>query len=73
MTDRVVPNTLNSPQHQQHVEAGVRGEGGSLTLYLAAERTRDTAEANWLPTPAGKRFTLIHPFYVPKPEVLSGG
>jgi hypothetical protein len=47
-------------------------EGGSLTLYLAAERTRDMAEANWLPTPAGKRSTLNHRFYVPKPKVPSG-
>lgn len=36
---------------------------GSLTLYFADSRPADAPEANWLPTPKGKGYSLTFRFY----------
>jgi hypothetical protein len=45
---------------------------GSLKIYLAAEPGPDIPEANWLPAPAGKPFSLTFRTYVPKDRVKQG-
>ncbi len=50
----------------------VRGEGGSLTIYIQNERPEDAASAaNWLPAP-NEPFYLILRVYHPKEEALDG-
>jgi hypothetical protein len=68
---RVVPNRLDR-YNLNNVSDLAYGDDGSLTLYLSAECPRGTPESNWLPAPAGKRYSLNHRFYVPKHEVISG-
>ena len=48
-------------------------EDGSLDIILAStEPTDPTQRANWLPTPAGKPFTIIYRMYGPGPSALDG-
>lgn len=68
---RVVPNELER-YNLNNISDLTYAEDGSLTLYLAAKLPSDKPASNWLPTPAGKPFTMNHRLYVPKPEVLSG-
>jgi len=68
---RVVPNTLDR-YNLNNVSDLTYGDDGSLTLYLSSELPDGAPESNWLPAPAGKRFSLNHRFYVPRPEVISG-
>jgi hypothetical protein len=68
---RVVPNELER-YNLNNISNLSYEEDGSLTLYLAAELPTDIPASNWLPTPAGRPFTMNHRLYVPKGEVLSG-
>jgi hypothetical protein len=68
---RVIPNRLNR-YNINNVSDLTYGDDGSLTLYLSSECPDGAPEANWLPAPAGKRYSLNHRFYVPKSEVISG-
>ena len=45
---------------------------GSLTLVLGPEPAADFPEANWLPTPPGRPFSLNWRTYVPKDVVKRG-
>lgn len=45
---------------------------GSLTLVLGPEPAADFPEANWLPTPPGRPFSLNWRTYVPKEVVKRG-
>ena len=68
---QVIPNDLE--RYHLSTESPLElGADGSLTIYLAPELPAGAPAANWLPTPAGKNFTLNHRFYVPKKEVLTG-
>ena len=50
----------------------VRGEDGSLTMYIQHERPDDeNAVANWLPAPAGPFYLALRNYY-PLPEALDG-
>ena len=68
---RVVPNPLER-YNLNNVSDLTYGDDGSLTLYLSATYPEGAPESNWLPAPAGKRYSLNHRFYVPKHEVISG-
>ena len=68
---RVVPNELDR-YNINNVSDLTYGEDGSMTLYLSSHLPEGAPETNWLPAPAGKRFSLNHRFYVPKSEVITG-
>jgi hypothetical protein len=68
---RVVPNSLDR-YSLNNLSEFEYGSDGSLDLYLAATLPPQAAKSNWLPSPAGRPFTLNLRLYVPKPEVLSG-
>ena len=42
---------------------------GSLSIWLASSMPKGIPAANWLPTPAGKNFSLTLRMYVPKQDV----
>lgn len=68
---RVLPNP-----HKRYLlnkESGVIASGdGSLTLYFAPEKPADAPEPNWLPTGAGKPWSLTFRFYGPRGGVADG-
>ncbi len=45
---------------------------GSTSIWLASTQPGNAPESNWLPTPAGKGFSLNFRMYVPKENVLAG-
>ncbi|MGP4694125.1 DUF1214 domain-containing protein [Agrobacterium cavarae] len=54
---RVLPN----PQNRFLLNEATKPEfskDGSLTLYFAAERPKDAADGNWLPTPHGQTSAM---------------
>lgn len=50
----------------------VRGEDGSLTIHVQADRPAGEAAANWLPAPAGADFSLYLRAYGPQTTILDG-
>ncbi len=68
---RVVPNELER-YNLNNISDLAYGDDGSLTLHIASTLPPGAPASNWLPSPAGERFTMNHRLYVPKPEVLSG-
>ena len=46
-----------------------RGNDGSLTIYIKANRRAQDKESNWLPSPKGAVFKLALRLYVPKKQV----
>ncbi|MCD9085683.1 DUF1214 domain-containing protein [Stenotrophomonas sp. SY1] len=68
---RVLPNSLN--RYLLNKESGVvKSPDGSLTLYFAPEKPLDAPDANWLPTGAGKPWSLTFRFYGPRGGVVDG-
>jgi hypothetical protein len=67
---------VDNPADKYLVRSGdplVRGADGSLTLYLQPEPPKDRRlRANWLPTPAGRDFTLNLRVYVGGPSIVDG-
>lgn len=47
-------------------------EDGSLKIYLSPQSSSEVPEANWLPAPDGKPFSLTFRTYVPKGIVKHG-
>jgi len=47
-------------------------DDGSLTLVFGPKQPNDIAQANWLPTPAGKTYNLTYRFYGPSKDVTDG-
>ena len=45
---------------------------GSLSIWLASSMPKGIPASNWLPTPAGKDFSLNLRMYVPKQDVRDG-
>ena len=58
---------INSPMLPEML----RGEDGSLTIYIQHESPGKGKESNWLPAPDGP-FYMIMRLYWPKPEALDG-
>ncbi|PZE31386.1 DUF1254 domain-containing protein [Curtobacterium sp. MCLR17_055] len=68
---RVVPNDLE--RYDVNSEASfVRNDDGSTSIWLAPERPSDAGEPNWLPTPAGRGFSLNLRLYVARRPALDG-
>ncbi|CAG4889777.1 DUF1214 domain-containing protein [Paraburkholderia saeva] len=68
---RVVPNPIHryNLNNVSHLKANA---DGSTSIWLAPKRPQHVPQSNWLPTPAGKGFSLNFRAYVPKQEVLQG-
>ncbi len=68
---RVLPNPLE--RYLLNKESGlVKGEDGSLTLYFGPHKPADAPDTNWLPTGAGKPWSLTFRFYGPRGGVADG-
>lgn len=68
---RVVANPLK--RYNRNNVSGLKpNEDGSVSIWLAPTMPKGVPAANWLPTPAGKGFSLNFRMYVPKKEVLDG-
>ena len=68
---QVIPNPLN--RFLLNKESGVKlNEDGSLTLWFAPKQPVQTADANWLPTPAGQNYNLTFRFYGPSQDIVDG-
>jgi hypothetical protein len=68
---RVVPNALQR-YGVNNVSVLKLNTDDSLSLWLAPTQPRGIADSNWLPTPAGKGFSLNLRMYMAKPDVLDG-
>lgn len=68
---RVVPNKLKR-YNLNNVSGLKKNADGSLSIWLASSLPKDAIESNWLPTPAGKGFSINFRTYVPKKEVQEG-
>jgi len=68
---RVVPKPLG--RYDVNSEASfVRNDDGSTSIWLAPELPADVGEPNWLPTPAGRGFSLNLRLYVARQPALDG-
>ena len=68
---RVVPNPLD--RFNFNTYSGLEPEAnGSLKIGVGPAPVAGVPEANWLPSAAGKPFSLTFRAYVPKSEVLAG-
>jgi hypothetical protein len=68
---RVVKNPLN--RFNFNSDSGLKSEAdGSLKILLATKPSADVPECNWLPSAAGKGFSLTLRTYVPKELVKRG-
>jgi hypothetical protein len=68
---RVVGNPLKR-YGLNNVSPLEKNANGSLSIWLASSMPKGIPASNWLPTPAGKGFSLNHRMYVAKKNVLDG-
>ncbi|OUL63936.1 DUF1214 domain-containing protein [Flavobacterium sp. AJR] len=68
---RVVDNKLKR-YNLNNVSGLKKNPDGSLSIWLASSLPKGAIESNWLPTPAGKGFSLNFRTYVPKKSVQEG-
>lgn len=68
---RVVPNPLNRFNFNSYSPLQ-RERDGSLKISIGPNPVQAVAESNWLPSPAGKPFSLTFRTYVPKDIVKRG-
>jgi hypothetical protein len=68
---RVVDNKLKR-YNLNNVSGLKKNPDGSLSIWLASSLPKNAPQSNWLPTPAGKGFSLNLRMYVSKKEVLDG-
>ena len=69
---RVAPNELK--RYNFNSQSKLKKEpDGSLKIAVGPKPVAGAPEANWLPSPAGKPFSLTFRTYVPKPLVLQTG
>lgn len=68
---RVIPNALN--RFILNKQSALKSNpDGSVTLAFAPKLPAGVPEANWLPTPEGKRYNLTYRFYGASKDVVSG-
>lgn len=65
---RVLPNPLKRYLLNKETKPEY-GQDGSLTLYFADTKPKESPDGNWLPTPKGLRYSLTFRFYRPKGAV----
>lgn len=68
---RVVDNKLKR-YNLNNVSGLKKNPDGSLSIWLASSLPKGAIESNWLPTPAGKGFSINFRTYVPKKIVQDG-
>ena len=68
---RVVENPLKR-YGLNNVSPLQKNPDGSLSIWLASSMPKGIPASNWLPTPAGKGFSLNLRMYVPKQDVRDG-
>lgn len=68
---RVVPNELDRYNLNQYSPL-VHDEDGSLTITISPDAPAEGPSANWLPSPAGRPFSLTFRSYVPREVVPFG-
>ena len=68
---RVAPNPLNRFNFNSYSPLQ-RERDGSLKISIGPKPVQGIAESNWLPSPAGKPFSLTFRTYVPKDIVKRG-
>lgn len=68
---RVVENKLKR-YNLNNISNLKKNPDGSLSIWLASSLPKNVPQSNWLPTPAGKGFSLNLRLYVSKKEVLDG-
>lgn len=68
---RVAPNPLNRFNFNSYSPLQ-RERDGSLKISIGPKPVHGIAESNWLPSPAGKPFSLTFRTYVPKDIVKRG-
>ncbi|WP_230279755.1 DUF1214 domain-containing protein [Croceicoccus sp. Ery15] len=68
---RVVPNDLSRFNFNSYSPLET-GEDGSLVIHVAPEPPAGVPQANWLPSPKGKGFSLTFRTYVPRDIVKTG-
>ncbi|HVG52556.1 MAG TPA: DUF1214 domain-containing protein [Xanthobacteraceae bacterium] len=68
---RVVPNPLNRFLLNKQSALQYNADG-SLTLAFAPKQPDGVPQANWLPTPEGKKYDMTYRFYGPASDVVSG-
>jgi len=68
---KVIPNPLNRYllNKQSPLEFN---DDGSLILAMAPKKPEGVPEANWLPTPNGKKYSMTYRFYGPTKDVTDG-
>jgi hypothetical protein len=68
---QVIPNSLN--RYLLNKQSALKpNPDGSVTLAFAPRLPAGVPEANWLPTPDGKRYNLTYRFYGPAKDVVGG-
>ena len=68
---KVIPNPLN--RYLLNKQSPLKfSDDGSLTLAFGPKQPEDIPDANWLPTPAGKKYNLTYRFYGPTKDVTDG-
>lgn len=68
---RVVKNPLN--RFNFNSDSGLKSEAdGSVRILIANQSNANVPESNWLPSAAGKGFSLTLRTYVPKDQVKRG-
>jgi hypothetical protein len=68
---QVIPNPLDRYLLNQQSPLEFNGDG-SLTLAFGPKPAAGVPEANWLPTPDGKNYSMTYRFYGPTEDVVSG-
>jgi hypothetical protein len=68
---RVVDNKLKR-YNLNNVSGLKKNPDGSLSIWLASSLPKDAIAGNWLPTPAGKGFSINFRTYVPKKVTQEG-
>jgi hypothetical protein len=68
---RVVENPMKR-YGLNNVSPLAKNPDGSLSIWLASSMPEGIPASNWLPTPAGKGFSLNLRMYVPKQDVREG-
>lgn len=68
---RVVDNKLKR-YNLNNVSGLKKNPDGSLSIWLASSLPKGAIESNWLPTPAGKGFSINFRTYIPKKIVQDG-
>jgi hypothetical protein len=70
---RVVPNPMNRFNFNSYSGLESAPDGSLSLLFASAPDTSLAPEANWLPAPKGRLFSLTLRMYVPKQAVQDGG